>query len=192
MIHTIKLSILCACLAGFHCLTSSCKGKSSPSTQAAESGDKFGAARPKIVVERPEHHFGNVTVGDSLVHSFVVRNSGTQKLVINGVVETCNCTEATPKDREIAAGASTTVELRYRPNGITGPDRQSVTLRTNDPENPELPLIIEANVAPDIMFEPDTLHLIVDDPIRRKQVARLTGRVFGGRIPMPGPAWRWS
>jgi hypothetical protein len=54
-----------------------------------------------------------------------------------------------------------------------------VTLRTNDPENPDLPLIVEANVAPDILFEPDTLHLVTDDPIRRKQIARLTGRVFG-------------
>lgn len=164
----LALAMTCAMAWG-------CKGKAIHQSFGVDAGEPKSV--PRFALENSGYSFGNVVQGDSLSHSFVIKNQGSKPLIITDVVESCSCTLAKLADRQIAPGSSTVLEVRYRPNGITGPDRQILTLRTNDPENSEVIITIAANVEADLKFDPDIIRLISDDPKRRSQSSELVGRV---------------
>ncbi len=120
--------------------------------QSLETEAGTASSAPRVAIENPDFNFGPVTIGDALTHSFVIKNAGSKPLVITDIVESCCCTLARLVERQIAPGASTSLEVRYRPNGITGPDRQTLTLRTNDPESSEVTISVAANVSADLRF----------------------------------------
>ncbi len=176
-VHKHGLGSALSCVVLSLWLLFGCRGKGIQQPIVAEAGSPSSALTPRIAIDPPEYHFGNVIVGDSVAHSFSVKDTGASTLIITDIEETCNCTIGTLKDRQIAPGCATTLEVRYRPNGITGPERQTLTLHTNDPYHSEATLTVLANVASDMKFEPETIRLVSDDPTKRKQIAELTGRV---------------
>lgn len=107
----------------------------------------------------PEHGFGFVKLGQSLEHHFTVKNDGQGTLLLEGLTSSCSCTVGEISSRELAPQSTGTIAVRYRPNSLTGPDRQVVTIRTNDPEHAELALVVTSVVLPDIRFEPPQLDL---------------------------------
>ncbi len=47
---------------------------------------------PVMVFESLQHDFGNVALGEKLIHTFKFKNEGESALLIHSVTPSCNCT----------------------------------------------------------------------------------------------------
>ena len=108
---------------------------------------------PKAVPTGPIKNFDIVAKGDLLTHSFEIRNGGDAVLEISNVRPACGCTVA-EFDRKIAPGEAGMVNARLDTSDFSGPISKSISVYTNDPENPKLQLVMKAKVQPFIAVNP--------------------------------------
>jgi len=101
---------------------------------------------PKLLVQPSTHDFGEITQGEKVTHVFVLTNNGGDLLIIEKVQASCGCTAANPEKNELAPGESTNLEVIFNSAGRHGAQKKNITLKSNDPENPLVKLIITATV----------------------------------------------
>ena len=116
--------------------------------QAEPQAEKEG--RPRIEIEPKSLYVGEVFVGDQGKGEIKIRNTGTAVLKILHVRSSCGCTVAKLKeeDREIPPGGSTILPVAMKPSKVRQGDRfvKSLTILSNDPIQPALPVRVEARV----------------------------------------------
>lgn len=76
---------------------------------------------------------------------FTFKNTGKSPLLISHCSATCSCLVPTYPREEIPRGATGTVWIRYDSRRV-GPIHKSVTVFSNDPDNPEVLLYIKGYV----------------------------------------------
>ena len=101
---------------------------------------------PKLLVQPTEHNFGKINQGDKVTHVFIITNNGGDLLIIEHVQASCGCTAATPEKNELAPGESTNLEVVFNSAGRNGAQKKNITIKSNDPENPLVKLVITATV----------------------------------------------
>ncbi len=101
---------------------------------------------PRISVQLVEHNFGDITQGTIASHNFKISNVGGDILKINEVRPTCGCTAAQPEKKELAPGESTTIKVDFNSAGRLGIQEKYVIVKSNDPQNPDLRLMLKANI----------------------------------------------
>lgn len=92
--------------------------------------------------------FGAVTKGDTLTHTFIVTNTGTDELIIENVISECDCTVASYTEDGIKPGAKgeimvsfftaskigiTAVHLNVETNGVPATKQLSITADILEP-----------------------------------------------------------
>ncbi len=121
---------------------------------------------PCPIAQTPEttYDFGQVSLGGSGSHAFVVRNTGTTPLLITKGKTSCTCTVSDfegdgegENSRNVSAGGETIVRVEWTGKGEGGPFRQSATILTNDPGRPEIAFSIEGTVIPTWKAEPKSV-----------------------------------
>jgi hypothetical protein len=120
------------------------------------------ASGPQADVAQPSHDFGRVTEGDKLTHVFTLSNGGDAPLVVDKVTTSCGCTAAVIKEKTVPPGGQTEIRVELNTTNRPGRQHKSADVMTNDPKSPRTRLEIQAEVVPQLAFEP--------------QFARLTGR----------------
>jgi len=117
------------------------------SAYAQQASDAVVGARPapKIVVPLTSFNFGQVYKGEVINHIFVIRNEGSADLQIKDFVAGCGCS-VTNADKVIAPGKEGKAELEVNTVSQAGEIYKTATLRTNDPERPNVVLALAANV----------------------------------------------
>jgi hypothetical protein len=150
------------------------KKKEEVKTEAAQS------ATPKVEFSATSHDFGKVPEGETVRHAFKVTNKGGATLKIENVRSSCGCAVATPKEKELASGASTEIEVTFNSRGRPGKNRKVITVTTNDPDNANARLEIKADVEPKLAF--DARHVRLNPAYGEEQVkeVRLTGELAKG------------
>ena len=123
------------------------------------AADQAGETVPRAVVRESVKDFGRVPRGDSLSHSFVIRNDGDAMLEITEVKPSCGCTVA-QFDRTIAPGESGEIRTVLDTSSFKGPIAKSVQVFTNDATNPKLNLVIKANIRAFVEAEPGYARFI--------------------------------
>ena len=118
------------------------------STAAAMAG-----SGPKAVVPEPVKDFEIIPKGETLTHSFEIRNEGDAVLEISDVSPACGCTVA-EFDRKIAPGKSGSIRATVDTGNFDGPISKSIAVFTNDAENPKMQLVIRGDVRPYIFSYP--------------------------------------
>lgn len=124
-------------------------------------------AAPKAEVKETAFDFGSITVSDTPSHSFEIKNSGKNPLVISDIMTSCHCTSAKLKisgqpdspefgmmegqnnwQASLDSGQSAQLEVIYKPAvmPVKGQVSRVVTFNTNDPQNKTMQLQISANV----------------------------------------------
>src|SRR6185503_1030674 len=103
------------------------------------------AHAPRAVVPFQSFDFGDVYKGEIISHIFVIKNEGTASLVIKEFVSGCGC-EITSSDRVIPAGKEGIAQLEVNTATQFGQIMKPATLRTNDPERPNIVFTLMANV----------------------------------------------
>ncbi|MDR1555617.1 MAG: DUF1573 domain-containing protein [Tannerellaceae bacterium] len=89
-------------------------------------------AAASLTVTEESHDFGTIKESDGKVsHTFVVKNDGTQPLVITRVIASCGCTSPDWTKEPIAPGKTGEVVVTYDPQGRPGPFAKTVSIYSN-------------------------------------------------------------
>lgn len=129
-----------------------------------------GATGPQMALDKSEHDFGDVQVGDVVETQVRVFNKGDATLVINEVQTSCGCAKAVSRDKEVPPGQETEITVSYDSAGQSpGRKTQSVLIHTNDGKNPESKLQIFVNVVHPIVIEP--MNLIAKLPHFQQRIS---------------------
>jgi hypothetical protein len=118
----------------------------------------IGATGPEIALDRSEHDFGDVQVGDVVQTQLRVINKGNAPLVIDEVRTTCGCVVTGSHAKEVPPGQEIQIPVSYDSVGLSpGRKTQSVFIHTNDGKNPVTKFPVFATVIHPIALEPTNL-----------------------------------
>ncbi len=106
---------------------------------------------PEITVDRDLHDFGLITQYGGVVDTtFVVNNTGSEVLEIGTITTSCSCTSATVENSTVEPGESTVLTVVFDPDFHEEPldeFKRTVFVPTNDPNNPELEVAVQVDIA---------------------------------------------
>ncbi len=112
--------------------------------------DKQAEKNPEIEADNISYDFGKVTRAGGVVETkFKISNAGGGDLVVNNISTSCGCTTADLSSHTIKAGESVDLVVKFDPDFHKEPQgklERSVTLFTNDPQNPEFNVKIYAEI----------------------------------------------
>lgn len=77
--------------------------------------------------------FGKIAKGSDGVRVFEFTNTGDAPLIITDVKSSCGCTVPKKPDGPVAAGASSSIQVKYDTNRV-GPIRKTITVYSNASE----------------------------------------------------------
>jgi hypothetical protein len=122
------------------------------------SATLVGATGPEIVLDRSEHDFGDIKVGDVVHTQLRVINKGDAPLVIDEVRTTCGCAVTGSHAKEVPPGQEIEIAVTYDSVGLSpGRKTQSVLIHTNDQKNSVTKFQMFATVIHPIIIEPSSL-----------------------------------
>ncbi|MCI4670549.1 MAG: DUF1573 domain-containing protein [Bacteroidia bacterium] len=107
------------------------------------------AAMPNIKFENTNYVGGVVLEGEKVNVAYKFTNTGKEPLIIESVKASCGCTASAPKDKVIQPGATSEIQATFDSRGRRGTQRKSITVRSNDPDNPSVVLRLNVEVEQD-------------------------------------------
>ncbi|MGB8992583.1 MAG: DUF1573 domain-containing protein [Desulfobaccales bacterium] len=135
---------------------------------------------PQAAIGATTFDFGHIYEDQSLTHTFVVRNTGSETLRIEDVDPDCACTVAS-YDKSIPAGAQGEITLSIKPFSVIHQFKKETKVRLNDPEQPVLYLDLTGVAQPFIEIQPS--HIV---RLRGSPGDNLKGEVrFISHLPGP-------
>jgi hypothetical protein len=106
---------------------------------------------PKIIFKEDVHDFGKVPKGPELQYNFKFTNKGNAPLVIERVQTSCGCTGATVGDKkEYLKNESGEIKVNFSTQGREGHQEKTITIYSNDPENPQKTISITCEIDPNM------------------------------------------
>jgi hypothetical protein len=106
--------------------------------------------QPSITVEATSLDLGNVVNGDIVSRDLTVRNDGEVDLVIDSIITSCTCTQASINLMTIAPNQSGNLHIEFDSGfhgpDLTGPLIRQVFINSNDPRQPEFKVELIVNV----------------------------------------------
>lgn len=109
---------------------------------------------PSVELVEKEYKFGEMGLGESLSHDFVIKNKGEAPLVLEQGRTSCKCTLSNVKDNQIAPGGEAKVTLTWEPKAVDKMFRQTATILTNDPQNKSFELVVSGEVVETVTISP--------------------------------------
>ncbi|QQS37725.1 MAG: DUF1573 domain-containing protein [Ignavibacteriales bacterium] len=101
---------------------------------------------PAIKFYDTQFDFGKVEEGKKVQHTFSFSNLGQGKLEIKDIVTSCGCTAALVSDKVLEPGQNGTLKVELDTSKRSGKMSRTVTVKTNDPKEPNKVLTIFAEV----------------------------------------------
>lgn len=108
------------------------------SANLAWAADK---AAPKAVFDKLELVFSDAREGQILPADFTFVNSGKANLVIDSITPSCGCATA-EFSKVTPPGDKGVIRMKLDTTGITGAFRKTAVVKTNDPVNPFITLVM--------------------------------------------------
>jgi hypothetical protein len=106
---------------------------------------------PKIIFKEDVHDFGKVPRGPELQYNFKFTNKGNAPLVIERVQTSCGCTGATVGDKkEYQKNENGEIKVNFSTQGREGHQEKTITIYSNDPENPQKTISITCEIDPNM------------------------------------------
>lgn len=102
----------------------------------------------QISIAETSYNFGTIAEADGLTsHTFLVKNTGNEPLVITRVTASCGCTQPEWTKSPIAPGKTGEVKVTYNPKGRPGPFYKTISVFSNGKKG-RYTLSIKGNVTP--------------------------------------------
>ncbi len=103
---------------------------------------------PQIEFEVTTIDYGTIEKGSDGERIFSFKNMGNADLVITNVKSSCGCTIPKKPEGPIAPGESSQIVVRYDTKRV-GPFRKTITVSTNQENNPIIALKLKGTVLPE-------------------------------------------
>ncbi len=85
-----------------------------------------------LTIDKPEHDFGEIKEADgNVTHTFIVKNTGNQPLVLTRVVPSCGCTTPEYSREPIAPGKEGRITITFNPAGRPGQFSKLIAVYSN-------------------------------------------------------------
>lgn len=97
---------------------------------------------PVIHIPEPEYNFGTIQEGDTAIHLYKVINNGERQLFIRATHASCGCTDARAINETLDPGETGEILVSFRSRYKIGEQYYTVSVVSNDPENPQVNLVI--------------------------------------------------
>jgi Protein of unknown function (DUF1573) len=101
---------------------------------------------PKADFPQLTYDFGEIKQGAVVDHVFQYTNKGKTKLKIWDLRTSCGCTAALLKNKETDPGQDGSIRVEFDSAGKIGKLSRRVSMKTNDPKNPVITIVIFADV----------------------------------------------
>ncbi len=93
-----------------------------------------------------EFDFGKVWAGEPVVHTFEVPNLSDRVLSVRSVSTTCGCTTTGKYDKQVLPGQVWKLEANLSTHGRQGALSKTITVTTDDPQRPQILLVLKGEV----------------------------------------------
>lgn len=155
-----------------------------PAGSASTDNDNIGppvsatGPYPKAVVDEKEYDFGAMEHGTKGEHVFVIRNEGEAPLQVMAREEdtTCQCTIGTVEGEGIPPGESGKITLTWEIKSPNPDFRHFARIRTNDPENRVIELVIKGRVEKTFDYTPSETWTVGD--VTPSSPVEISGKVY--------------
>jgi hypothetical protein len=104
------------------------------------------AKAAKINFEEKNFDFGNLKQGEKVEYEYVFTNTGKSDLIIRKVKASCGCTAVNMAKSVIAPGETGKIKTTFNSAGKRGKQNKTITVVTNDPNNPREILWIRGDI----------------------------------------------
>jgi len=101
---------------------------------------------PKIYFPETQFDFGKVKEGNVVSHTFKFINNGKTSLDIKDIKTSCGCTAALVSSKKIEPGKDGTIKVDLDTKNRQGRMSRTITVSSNDPEEPNKVITIFADV----------------------------------------------
>lgn len=115
-------------------------------------------AAPEIAFDRTTHEFGTRRSVETVRTTFTVRNTGDDPLEIVNVKTSCGCTAASLDKQTIQPRESVPLNVSFSLRGRSGPQHKTVTVFSNDPEEPVSRLVLRGTIVEAPSWTPGTIN----------------------------------
>lgn len=105
------------------------------------------ANAPQLLIGDRMKDLGSVAKGEKVEESFILQNDGGEKLNIRKVESNCTCLVAELEDYDIIPGGATKLKITFDATTRRGRQTKSVTIYSNDPEDPTQIVTVVATIA---------------------------------------------
>jgi len=114
--------------------------------------------QPHMAFEELNYDFGIAGPGDRITHIFKFTNVGSEPLQITRVSTSCGCTAALLSKKEIFSGDSGEIRATFETKRFEGDQETTITVHSNDPDNPEIDLTIIGAIKRDVAVVPQGIN----------------------------------
>jgi hypothetical protein len=94
------------------------------------------AGVPKLFIPDSIQHLGEITEGQTVEYSFIIKNTGDAALEILSVTPDCGCAKVRIMKPAIAAGEQGEIRVAFNSTGQSGSFTKLIIIETNDPAEP--------------------------------------------------------
>ena len=119
---------------------------------------QMASATPRIVCDASTHDFGEAVSGSLVEHDYVVRNDGDTSLEILSVRASCGCTAVNASQNLVAPGETASIHARLDLSGRTGLQMKTITVTSNDPQNPTYQLVLRGTAIRPLSAKPAAVY----------------------------------
>lgn len=135
---------------------------------------------PLLRISTREVDFGQVEQFKTVDHQVTLGNEGDLPLRIKKVESSCGCTVAVPSDSIVLPGREVTLDVSYSSKDSSGPQEKRIVLRTNDPAEPSVTIIVRADVRVLVRLSEELVRF---DPVKLGGTATRRVRVSADNPP---------
>jgi hypothetical protein len=128
------------------------------------------AGTPRASIAQTTFDFGKIFENQPMIHTFVIKNTGTAPLIIEDVDPECACTAAS-YDKTIPPGGQGKIVLRIEPYSVIHGFKKDAKVTLNDPELPVVNLSLTGVALPFIEIQPSyivRLEGAPGDPVQKE------------------------
>lgn len=121
------------------------------------------AQGPNIHLNQENYDFGKVLYGATVSYRFIIKNIGSQPLIIKKIQTDCGCTTTVLDNKELSPNSSTELITSFETTGLSpGKKQKKIYVDSNDPEHPTRVLTLMAEVIREVSVNQLTLAKKID------------------------------
>ncbi len=107
-------------------------------------------SQPKLSLENSNFNLGTIYQGQTKKITILIRNSGTNDLIIKDVEAPCGCTTVTKPQKTLPPSERSNIDVEFNSTGFQGEEKKQVIIESNDPQSPSVVINLQCFVKTEI------------------------------------------